>query len=187
MTNLKYPLHSVTLLLALCLSSFTAANAQGRADPLTGVKKVTVLVSMNATGEAPVGINEDRLRTILELRLRSAGLRVLTDDEDRSDPELNPYVFLKVGTLETKNKAGQSIGYVYRFDLSARVFAIVPVLNADPSRVRAVSSRPRAPMELWSDYTMAVGSNDDAPKQIEDIVNQLIDSFMNAWLKANPR
>lgn len=153
----------------------SAAHAQTRPEPLSGVAKVTVLVMYGATGEPPSGISEQRLQTVLELKLRTAGLRVLTMQEDLVDPDINPYMYLWVATIETRNQSGRTIGYTYRLDLSARVLGTVPFNKA------------RAPMELWSDGTMAVADRDSASADIERIVGTLADDFLNAWLKANPK
>lgn len=159
----------------LVLTLQSIATAQPKPDPLGGVRKVTVLVLFGPTGTPPNGISEGRLQTILELRLRTAGLRVLTREEDNKDPDINPYVYLEVATLETSNQAGTVIGYAHRLDLSARVFASVPF------------NRARAPMVLWSNGLIAVADRLSAAADIERIVNNLADEFLNAWLKANPR
>ena len=101
---------------------------------------------------------------------RRAALRLIA-----CDPDINPYVYMRVGTLETHNQGGTVIGYSYRLDLSAMVFGTVSF------------NRARAPMELWADSTMAVASRDRASSDVEAIVGQLADSFLNAWLKANPK
>jgi hypothetical protein len=161
---------AVAVLLLAC-----PAGAQTKVDPLSGISKVTVLLAFNATGRAPHGISDDRLQTILELQLRRAGLRVLTQEEDKNDPDVNPYVYLQATILQVRNQGGTLTGYAYDIDLSARVFGVVPF------------NRSRVPMVLWTDGTVAVASQDDAPADIEGIVGKLIDSFLNAWLKANPK
>jgi len=138
--------------LTMLAVAMAAANAvaQPRPEPLAGIKKVAILVSFASTGNSPGSVSEQRLQTVLELRLRSTGLRVLSEEEDRNDPDINPYLYLHVSTLETHNQGGTATGYAYRLDLSARVFATVPF------------NRARAPMVLWSDDTMGVASRDAA-------------------------
>lgn len=167
--------YRIGITMLICMLAGTGAMAQLGPDPLAGIKKATVLVALDSTGNSPGSTSEQRLQTLLELRLRAAGLRVLSAEEDRNDPDINPYIYLRVGTLETHNQAGTATGYAYRLDLSARVFGPVPL------------NRARAPIVLWSDDTMAVASRDTASADIERIVGELIDSFLNAWLKANPK
>ena len=169
--------HLVVILCAFLLLATYArvAISQDRPAPLSNISKVTTLVNFNATGDPPLGVSEARLRTVLELRLRSAGLRVLTMDEDKKDPNFNPYLYLNVRSLETKSQSGRTLGFAYRLDLSARAFQNIPF------------NRARAPLEIWVDSTMAVGSPDTAANQIEQMVNQMTDSFLNDWLAANPK
>lgn len=102
-------------------------------------------------------------------------MRVLSSEEDRKDPDINPYVYLRAAVLQTESRGGVITGYAYELDLSARVFTLVPFNTA------------HAPAVLWSDATIAVGSREEASAHIERIVQQKIESFLNAWLKANPR
>jgi hypothetical protein len=166
---------TVVVLLAAALLIARQAAAKTTVDPLSGVRKVTVLLAFNATGKAPHGISEDRLQTILELQLRRAGLHVLTHEEDKNDPDVNPYVYLQVTILQVRNQGGTLTGYAYNIDLSARVFGITAF------------NRSTVPMVLWEDGTVAIASQDDAPADIERLVGELSDSFLNAWLKANPK
>jgi len=141
---------------------------------LSKVNKVSTLVVYSNTGAQPSGISESRLQTILELRLRTAGLRVLSRDENAKDSEFNPYVMLNVSSLETSNQAGRPTGFAYTASLSVRIFGFVAL------------NRTLAPSELWADSTMGVASVDSSSQAIERIVNQLTDSFLNQWLKDNP-
>jgi len=161
----------VLLQALVCLQT----QAQNIKPKLAKISKVTTLIILNNTGAAPVGISDARLRTMLELRLRTAGLRVLSEEEDARDPDTNPYVMLQVSTLETSNQAGRSTGFAFRVDLSARVFGYV-LLNGS-----------RAPLELWADGTMGVGPKDEAGSAIEKLIGELCDSLLNQWLKENPR
>ena len=149
--------------------------AQSKANQLAGFSKVTTLVAYNATGKSPFGITEERLKTILELKLRANGLRVLTAEEDLKDPSVNPYVFLEVSTLESRNKAGNAIGFAYGARLSIRLVARVPINESF------------APIELWARDTMGVSGTEQAPATTEKIVNELTEELLNDWLAANPR
>lgn len=164
---------AATALLGLAIAF--PCSAQSTPPRLGNVTKVTTLVLYNATGSTPYGISEERLRTVLELRLRSAGLRVLTDAEDAVDPDSNPYVMLDVSSLETSNQSGRTTGFAYKAALSVRLFGYVSINGT------------RAPLELWFDGTMGVGPNNEAGPAIERIVNQLADSMINRWLKDNPK
>ena len=167
-------LYKLALFSMLFLATFYAV-AQHKPERLSKISKVATLFSFDSTGQSPQGISESRLQTMLELRLRTAGLRVLSAQEDAADPATNPYIYLKVSTLETSTESGRSLGIVHRIDLSARVFSQNPINNA------------YVPMELWADGQLAVSSREGATAQIERIANTLIDSLLNTWLAANPR
>lgn len=151
------------------------STEQAGPDPLIGVSKTGVLVSFAPTGAAPNGTSESRLQTIVELRLRQSGLRVLTNEEVLKDPDLIPWVQLAVMTLETKNQGGTIIGFTYSLSLAMRVYGTVPL------------SRAQRPMVLWETATIAVASREAASADIERIVGEQTDSLLNAWLKANPK
>jgi hypothetical protein len=112
---------------------------------------------------------------MLELRLRTAGLRVLSEDENRKDPDVNPCLELTVGSIRARIEEGTYIGFAYRLDLSARTYSLVGFNQA------------LAQLVLWEDGTMGVGSTDTASNRIEQMVGELADSFLNDWLRANPR
>jgi hypothetical protein len=59
-------------------------------SPLTGITKIKVVVNLSP-GARVANLTEDRVRTIAELKLRLAGIRVLSDGEDRADTAINPY------------------------------------------------------------------------------------------------
>ena len=160
------------LVAGICTS---VSHAQSKPNRLERISKVTTLIDYGATGEAPSGISEDRLRTVLELKLRSAGLRVLTDDEDGKDPDLNPYMYLEVSTLQTRSVSGKVIGSAYAARLSARIFGTV------------LFNKSLAPIELWSLSTMGVSGPESAASETERAVVGLCESFLNVWLAANPR
>lgn len=73
---------SCAVALSIAVSSTLHAQPSGNATAfpakLKGVSKVTVVVDFNVGQTAQTNIREERLRTITELRLRSAGFRVLT-------------------------------------------------------------------------------------------------------------
>ena len=101
---------------------------------------------------------------------------MLSSDEDAKDPDVNPYVSLEVKTLETRNTAGNPIGFTYTARLSVRLFARVPINNS------------RAPLEMWYRDTMGVSGSEEATSTIiERIVNELAEDLLNTWLAANPR
>ena len=153
-----------------------APPGQAQTPPLRGITKVTTLVAVALPeGKArPFDLTEDRLRTILELRLRTAGLRVLSHDEDRADPHINPYVYLSVTVLEASSRSGARTGYVFSTDLSVRIFQRV-TLNGS-----------MAASELWKGGLLNITDTEGITPDLERVVGLLLDQLLNEWLAANP-
>ena len=150
-----------------------SASAQVRDDPLKGIVKVTVDVYLSAANP-PSLLDSTRLRTLTELKLRTAGLRVLSAAEDRQDTEANPAVELHVMLLKAENQRGV-VGYVFSSRLSVREYQMA-------RRNTAI-----VPIELWDNSYLNIAASSETPAEIERVVTLLLDDFMNAWLKANPR
>src|SRR5262249_21679060 len=115
------------------------------------------------------------LHTIIELRLRSAGLKVLSEDEDARDPENNPKVELDVTILATGPEGGLRDGYTFFTSLVVREYRVSPRNSA------------LVPMHLWQQGRLNLSGPARAGSEIERVVNELLDNMLNEWLKANPK
>ena len=168
----------VRLTMVLCTFA-TPLLGQQNVSPLKGVSKVTVAVRLTVSNRvpAPVGITEDRLDTFLQLRLRSAGIRVLSVDEDRADTQLNPCVYLDVTVIGTRIGAGG--GILTGYAMSARVRM---TLFARLATTGAVT-----PQELWALDNLTISPTTGADAALEQYVGNLLDDLMNDWLAANPK
>ena len=101
------------------------ASAQSGIPPLRGVSKVTVGVAINPTaGMDGLGVSEDRLRTLVELRLRTAGLRVLSLDESRADKDVIPIVQLNILWIPAETETAR-LGYSFSTRLTVEMGALV--------------------------------------------------------------
>jgi hypothetical protein len=143
-------------------------------DQLKGVGKVTVEVLL-AAREVPSWITEDRLRTILELRLRTAGFKVLSDADDRKDGDVNPRVLLDINIIPARLRGGPDIGYAFSSRLSLREYRA------------SVRNQAILPIELWARSYLDIASSQNAASGVEKTVADLLDELINEWLKANPR
>ena len=109
-------LNYLAVTLALLISTALPASAS-----LKGVTKATVEVHLVSNDRAVV--TEDRLRTLTELRLRTAGLRVLSAAEDSKDPDVNPTVELRLTLLKVSDRGNSELGYAFATRVS--FFAIL--------------------------------------------------------------
>ena len=161
-------------LLVVAASSSAPVAQVSRPNPLKGVTKVTVQVLL-AADQAPFVITRDRLRTILELRLRTAGLTVLSEAEDSADPDINPTVQIDIVIIPSQTVAGQIMGYACHTRLSVREYRLSP-------RNQAL-----VPIELWDRGRMNVASSQTVVAAIERTTNEFLDGVVSDWLGANPR
>jgi hypothetical protein len=148
-------------------------QAQTSDHPLKGVSKLTVHVQL-AAEEIPPSVSRDRLRTITELKLRTAGIKVLSEDEDRRDSDINPAVEVSVILLAAR-AGGTDLGHAFSTRLSVRDYRL-------SRRNTAI-----VPSELWANSFLDLVPTNDTATQLERTLNMLLDQLLNEWLKANPK
>ena len=152
----------------------SALYAQGpdrKSAPLAGVIKMSVLVEGLDSEGRKSGLTEDRLRTIAELKLRLGGVRVLTTEETLADSDINPYLYVNVNAMSISDGAR----YIFSVDVSLRRVVRSPI-NGEP--VVAL---------LWNSGGIASAGRASMPKYAEDYVSEHVESFLNDFLKANPK
>ncbi len=159
--------------LAISAVSAPNAGAQDRDQPLKSVGRVTVNVALSGK-DLPPSVTADRLRTLTELKLRTAGLRVVTPAEVHDDPDAIPSLELTV--IGVPARSGLSdLGWAFSSRLAVREYR--------PSqRNNAI-----VPSELWADAYLYIAEGGNAGEQAERVLTMLLDKFLNDWLKANPK
>lgn len=141
--------------------------------PLKAVGRVTVNVSL-AGKDLPAEVTADRLRTITELKLRTAGLRVVTPAEVRDDPDAIPSLELTIIGVPARSGL-EDLGWAFSLRLAVREYR--------PSqRNNAI-----VPVELWADSYLYISETSKAGEQAERVLTLLLDKLTNDWLKANPK
>ncbi len=162
------------LLLASALAPARVwAQAQDRDAPLKSVSRVTVNVSL-AGKDLPPEVTADRLKTLTELKLRTAGLRVVTPAEVRDDPDAIPSLELTIIGVPARSGL-EDLGWAFSTRLAVREYR--------PSqRNNAI-----VPVELWADSYLYISETSNAGEQAERVLTLLLDKLTNDWLKANPK
>lgn len=148
-----------------------AGAATGQSDSeatrrsLKGLEGVRVLVeSLSAEAERD-GLNETTIQTDVELKLRQAGIRVLTK-------ETGPYLYISV------NASLQTDFRLYAFAISVEFNQSVR-LDRDP--------------DVWipGAVTWRVGGVGSVGqfklRQLRDSIRDYVDQFINAYLSVNPK
>jgi hypothetical protein len=98
-------------------------------------------------------------------------MKVLSASEDAADPDMNPLDELSLTIMKTTTSSGQQIGFVFSTALSVFENHFIPQRNIF------------APVLLWRHAYLDTSSL-DARDSIEETVGDLVDGFLNEWLKA---
>ena len=140
--------------------------ARGADDPygLRGISSVWVLIESLGPGEANIGLADDTVRTHVELRLKSAGLRVISPEEAKK-------IAVKDNTFLYVNVAVASDG------LAATVLA-----QFAQGAYLLRNSLPIGTAFTWIDVSMLLRPSRDS---VRSEINDLIDKFLREWLKQN--
>lgn len=159
----------------VCALAVPAARAQtqDRDAPLKSVGRATVNVSL-AGKDLPAEVTADRLRTLTELKLRTAGLRVVTPAEVRDDPDAIPSLELTIIGVPARSGL-EDLGWAFSMRLAVREYR--------PSQRNNVI----VPVELWADSYLYISETAKAGEQAERVLTLLLDKLTNDWLKANPK
>ena len=137
-----------------------------------GLTGVYVLVEHVADEAQRDGLDTLQVRTDVEVKLRQAGIRVLSKEEWLSTAGL-PYLYVDIST--TKNPLG-----VYAFSVRVE-------LNQSVTLVRPASQQRLLLAATWS-TPGAIGTvGSKKLTALRDEVRDLTDQFINAYLAANPK
>lgn len=165
-------------LLLLVAVTYLDASAQesGRPSPLKGIEKVSVVAgySWSPPSLAPQGLTQLGLQGIVELRLRNAGLQVLTEEAALKAQESIPYIFATVWVSPSIKQRGSNVLFVYQLSVSARLPTKVPLNGA------------YAPVELWAASSANTTEGVSATGDIQERLGDLLTDLIEAWKKANP-
>ena len=141
---------------------------------LAGLTGVYVVVSEIEDDAQRVGLSQTQLRTDVELKLRQAGIKVLSREEVANAPGF-PFLHVNVSTLQlTKAATG-----LYAFNTNIALLQFIQ-LPRDPSIVGLGRT-----WNATGSYG-TVGSS-KLGEELRKTVRDLTDQFINAYLAANPK
>src|SRR5882762_6955521 len=158
------------------LSAIMTSRLVGQEDSeasrrtLAGLKGVYVLIEKISDDAQRDGLTEDQIRTDVELKLRQTGITVLSLQESVTRAGA-PHLYVRVSTL--KNSAEPFYAYNAAVELDQDVKLI-----RNPSVTSDVAT--------WSTTMLGtVGSGN--LRHLREVVRDLTDQFINAYLAANPK
>jgi len=163
----KSKITAILLVLSAGANVAVAADSELDRATLTGLHGVGVIVERLDAEVERAGLTRGMLQTDAELKLRLAGIQVLTDQELDKEPG-HPLLLLTPNILLRSGAFGCSVELLQNVQL-----------------IRAPSVGTLAP--TWSTSGVGVAP---ARRVLEDVRNTfkgLVDRFVNAYLAANPK
>ena len=161
-----------TILLMVCVGGLFAQTILQRRVVLSGLKGMDVIVEdLNPAGKE-IGLSKERIQTDVELKLRLAGIKVLSKEE-WLDAKGRPYLYVRVTALKSTTLS------LYSCFVEVSLYEQV-VLVRDPKIVTSASTC------RSGGYIMSGGS-DVVKESVRKTIKDLVDEFINDYLAANPK
>ena len=150
----------------LMLNSF-AYSADDEIESLRGLKGFYVQALELSANLEGVGLTREQIQTDVELKLRLAGIKVVSKEEMFKIPGF-PSLYIIVAAAGT-----ETFGLAVRLELKQ-----VATLNRN-SKIEVYPV-------TWSKWIIGIGSKNHVTS-IRDQVKNLTDSFINNYLSVNPK
>jgi hypothetical protein len=149
------------------------AQIDTKRGSLRGLKGIGVVVEALQPGTESDGLTQSQLRTDVELALRQAGIRVLSQEESLAEPG-RPYLYINLNTMKSE-VLNVFASYLFSLQLSLRQDATLT--RAPDIKVSAIT---------WQ--TAVLGSVKAADLQnLRKTLRDSLDQFINDYLAVNPK
>src|SRR5438128_6602975 len=132
---------------------------------------VEIVIQGGDSDSLRAGVTEEQVRTDTELKLRRAGIRVLTEKEMTASPA-NPILIVYV---QLHRPTEQALAGMYAFSLSVGV-----------SQYVQLQSSLSVLAKTWSKDSLGITGKNKIRK-LRKFTEDLIDQFVNDFLAANPK
>jgi len=156
----------VLLVLVMAASPAVARNDERTRETLKGLTGVAVLVEGMPEDAKRAGFDKAVFQTDVELKLRMAGIKIVTEQEEPDSPG-HPYLYVNVDALHK----GTGQIHAYRIDVGLR-----QLVRLDRNGSLAIA-------QTWSNGMVGFGDLQAARGKLSDH----LDIFVNAWLSVNPK
>ena len=159
------------LTIAMMAASSWALNSETNRATLRGLAGVRVLIEDLPSEVLQEGLTKTRLHADVELKLRTAGIKTLTQDECFKTPG-EPYLYVNINLSTLK---AESDHYAYSIDIG--LIQNVTLLRDPGQATYAIT---------WS--TGGVGLiGKKRLSELQDSVGDLLSIFVKAFLSVNPK
>ena len=170
----------LAIVLAVSALSATIVVAQSEEvrnrETLRGLPGVYVVIEDLGTDIKKDGLTEEQLRTDVEVRLRRAGIRVLTLDEVK-ESLIKPALLIRVTALKSDSLSKLLEGSIYSFSISIELKQVA-TLGRMPSKFFLVTT--------WNDGVIGFATVKNV-RIIRDDLGDYVDKFANDFLTVNPK
>ena len=173
-TTAVWPLVIFLMFLAFAGSAgeVCASDDQLSRNSLRGLQGFDVAVEYHDPDAERDGLTKGQIQTDVELRLRKAGIKVLTSEESLKLPAGSPILYVDVHSVFMKG-----IIPIYIFSIDVELEQDVSLVRSPDIQVRGVT---------WSKSMM--GTIDKKKLgTVRENINDLVDKFINVYLAANPK
>lgn len=161
-------LSRLAVVLLLAASAATAGDDEFSRRSLKGLAGVYVMVEPLGAEAERNGLNKTSVQTDAELKLRQAGITVLTQAESHKTPG-SPALYINVNIFG---------GPLYAFSIGMELYQDVR-LDRDPSTWIPGAT-------TWSVTAVGIVSRENF-RNIRDYIKDRVDEFINAYLSVNPK
>jgi len=158
----------LALLLVVLVKS--SVSASGDKNTLKGLKGVNVLIEDMTNDAIKAGLTVKQIQTDVEVKLRIAGIRVLTKEESIKTLG-RPYLYVNLNIRKTSNTS------LYHANLEIQLIQNV-LLERDQSMSCSAAT--------WSISGVASGGKDKI-QTVRDFIKDNMDEFINDYLAVNPK
>jgi hypothetical protein len=164
---MKNALVTIAALFLFC-STLMAQDDENARKSLKGLTGVYVRISP-APDAAQIGLSEVQVQADVELRLRTAGIKVLTQEQWFTTPGM-PALWVSLGTAKKQG--------LYSFALNINLQQMVS-LNRDP-QISVLAT-------TWTNSTRVGILAATSLIQVRSLIEDDVDKFINTWLSVNPK
>jgi len=172
MDRKKWLIVLLVIVLTLALQSpVFAINGKSNRATLRGLSGVGVLIEQLAPEIEREGLIKNQLQIEVELKLKMAGIKVLTKEECLKTPG-EPYLYVNVNVNTAKTESD-----IYPYSIDVLLMQKVSLLRDPKQTTYAVT---------WS--TGGVGSIEKSIlSQLRGSVEEMVDLFIKTYLSENPK
>jgi len=172
MDRKKWLIVLLVIVLTLALQSpVFAINGKSNRATLRGLSGVGVLIEQLAPEIEREGLIKNQLQIEVELKLKMAGIKVLTKEECLKTPG-EPYLYININVNTAKTESD-----IYPYSIDVLLMQKVSLLRDPKQTTYAVT---------WS--TGGVGSIEKSIlSQLRGSVEEMVDLFIKTYLSENPK